>query len=119
MLIYIPEGYCKKYCINSQVKMSGKIFSLILLLGAVVAFAGCTEREPDSAVLLNRAVENGRVGKWQECEKNSLAVLKRDPGNIDALMLRSLASEHLGKMDVALAAARQAAENAPENFAAQ
>ncbi|MBO5722882.1 MAG: hypothetical protein J6S19_07180 [Lentisphaeria bacterium] len=99
--------------------MSGKILSLILLLGAVIALTGCTERELDNAVLLNRAVENGRVGNWQECEKNSLTVLKRDPGNINALMLRALASEHLGKMDVALAAARQAAENDPENFAAQ
>ena len=103
--------FLKKFCC--------RVPALLLLIAAVVFGSGCTGEEADPGELLTRAVECGRSGNWQGCEKNALAVLKRDPVNSHALLLRSLAAEHLGKVDIALDSARQAAENSPEDFAAQ
>ena len=95
--------------------------SFLLLLPVLFAGlpGGCTGEDVSNDVLLTSAVECARSGNWQGCEDNALTVLKRDAVNPHALLLRSLASEHLGKLDVALDTARQAAENAPEDFAAQ
>ena len=91
------------------------VFAIITVLFT----AGCGSDPEARAENLNKAVESGKTGNWQECEKYSLAVLKNDPTEPNALLLRAIASEHLGKIDVARESARQAAENAPKNFAAQ
>ena len=85
----------------------------------LMVFSGCGENAVSTDVLLTSAVECARSGKWQSCDDNALTVLKRDPENTYALLLRSLATEHLGKKETALAMAKQAAENAPDNFPAQ
>ena len=95
----------------------------IALCAAAVSTAavlvGCTDSAANNAISLKKAVESGRLGAWQECEKHACSVLKRDPVNPYALLLRSLAAEHQGKLDIALATARQSAENAPDYFPAQ
>ncbi|MBE6367975.1 MAG: tetratricopeptide repeat protein [Lentisphaerae bacterium] len=96
-----------------------KIMLTAAAVGMMLALTGCTGRDVPVDELLNRAVDCGRSGNWQSCEENALAVLKKDPLNTHALLLRSLAAEHLGKNDVALSSARQAAENAPGDFAVQ
>lgn len=99
-----------------------KSVSRVLCAAAVLsaaAFCGCTDQGADKDFLLQKAVESGRLGAWQESEKFAISVLKRDPANAYALLLRALAAEHLGKMDIALASARQAAEKAPDYFPAQ
>ncbi len=82
-------------------------------------FTGCGEDAVSTDLLLTSAVECARSGKWQPCEDNAVTVLKRDPANTYALLLRALAAEHLGKQETALAMAKQAAENAPGDFPAQ
>jgi len=89
-----------------------------LLTAGSIFLSGCSDQEADRGELLTKAVECGRAGNWLECEKNALKVLKHNPADRHALLLRSLASEHLGKADIALDSARQAAENAPDDFAA-
>ncbi len=86
---------------------------------SLVFFAGCADDAASTDLLLTSAVELARTGKWQSCENNAVTVLKRDPANIHAMLLRALAAEHLGKKDTALAMAKQAAENAPEDFSVQ
>lgn len=96
-----------------------RIFSLILTATALLLSTGCGEDAVSTDLLLTSAVECARTGKWQSCEDNALTVLKRDPANTYALLLRSLAAERMGKNDIAMATAKQAAENAPEYFPAQ
>lgn len=86
---------------------------------AAVMLPGCSGQEISTDALLNNAVQCGRSGDWLGCETNAVNVLKRDPGNTNALLLRALSAEHLDKPSVALESARQAAENAPDNFAVQ
>ncbi|MBR2357943.1 MAG: hypothetical protein IKA65_07970 [Lentisphaeria bacterium] len=100
----------KKYLVRSFLLLSGLFLTTL---------GGCTGKEVSNDVLLTAAVECARTGNWQGCEDNALTVLKRDAVNTHALLLRSIASERLGKLDVAVDTARQAAENAPEDFAAQ
>ena len=82
-------------------------------------FTGCGEEAVSTDLLLTSAVECARTGKWQACEDNAVTVLKRDPANTYAMLLRALAAEHLGKKETALAMAKQAAENAPDDFPTQ
>ena len=99
-----------------------KFFSIVLCTAAALSAAvlcGCNDHAADVDMQLKKAVETGRLGAWQESEKCALSVLKHDPANAYALLLRSLAAEHLGKLDIALASARQASENAPDYFPAQ
>ena len=100
-------------------KAYSRIFKTLLAAISLAVFSGCGENTVSTDLLLTSAVECARAGKWQACEDNALTVLKRDPANTHALLLRSLAAERLGKKDVAMAMAEQAAENAPEDFSAQ
>ena len=103
----------KKYCSALRGGLLAAVCASAMLLN------GCNGREVPVDELLTRAVDCGRSGNWQACEENALAVLKKDPSNSHALLLRSLAAEHQGKGDIALASVRQAAENAPDDFAVQ
>ena len=97
-----------------------KIFRhTLLLLGSTVLLfvAGCGKNH--NGALLNQAVADARANNWQECEKNAVSVLKDNPIEPSALLLRAIAAENLGKLDVARESARLAAENAPSSFAAQ
>ena len=99
-----------------------KYLSRVLCAAAVLsaaALSGCTDSAATNAAALKKAVESGRLGLWKECEDHACTVLKSDPVNPYALLLRSLAAEHQGKLDIALASARQASENAPDYFPAQ
>ena len=95
------------------------ILKSILAAVSLLMFSGCGEDAVRTDLLLTSAVECARTGKWQLCEDNALTVLKRDPVNTYALLLRSLSAERLGKKDIALASAKQAAENAPDDFPVQ
>lgn len=92
----------------------------VIFCGAALLLAGgCSGNKETLPQLLSRAVTCGQQGKWQDCEKLAMEVLKRNPEEPYALLLRALAAEHLGRMDVALESARQAAEKAPEDFPCQ
>lgn len=88
----------------------------VLLL---TVLAGCGDSVSKNTALLEQSLADAGSGKWKECEENALEVLKDDPDDANALMLRGIASWHLNRRDVALASARQAAEIAPECFQAQ
>ncbi len=104
---------------QSAVKNIFKLFAAAIMPAVICMLIGCSEPEKSTDALLVQAVDAGRSGNWQLCEDNALTVLKRENSNPHALLLRSLAAEHLGKMDIARDSARQAAECDPQNFAAQ
>ncbi len=89
------------------------------LLTSVLLAGGCGDRQPPIPEMLRSAVTAGRTGNWNAAEQSALAVLKHDPHNMYALLLRALAAEHLGQLNVALESARQAAEQGPDDFAVQ
>lgn len=95
------------------------ILQITLAALSLLVFSGCGDNAVSTDVLLTSAVECARTGQWQACENNALTVLKRDSNNTHAMLLRALAAEHLDKKDTALAMAKQAAENAPNDFPAQ
>lgn len=103
---------------QSKISKNSLFLAVFVAAGLLLTAAGCSEAVSDAQYLKN-AVACGRIGNWQESENNALAVLKRTPDNADALLLRAIAAEHLGKLDVAEESARQAAENAPDFFPAQ
>ena len=105
--------------VNLMKKAHTRIIKSMLAAMSLMLFAGCTDDAVSTDLLLTSAVELARTGKWQSCEDNAVTVLKRDPANVYAMLLRALAAEQLGKKDTALAMAKQAAENAPEEFSAQ
>jgi Flp pilus assembly protein TadD len=88
----------------------------VLLL---TVLAGCGDSVSKNTALLEQSLADANSGKWKECEESALEVLKDNPDDANALMLRSIASWHLNRRDVALASARQAAEIASESFQAQ
>ena len=96
-----------------------RILKSLLAIMLLAIFSGCGENSVSTDLLLSSAVECAGSGKWQACDDNALTVLKRDPSNTCALLLRSIALEHMGKAETALAMAKQAAENAPDDFPAQ
>ena len=106
---------------NKELMQQALCLCRLWLFAAAAALltAGCGPDPEVKAENLNNAVESGKAGNWQDCEKYSLAVLEDDPAEPNALLLRAIASEQLGKLDIARESARRAAENAPKSFAAQ
>ena len=96
---------------------SGRI-GLMLAVAAGLLLCACSDRRT-TGELLNEAVQYGKDGKWAECEETAITVLKDDPANPHALLLRAIAAENLGKNEAALEFAKQASENAPGDFSAQ
>ena len=86
---------------------------------AVLLTGGCGADSEKNTALLEQSYDSGVQGKWQQSEDSAMDVLKNNPDDLNALMLRAIASWHLKKRDVALASARQAAEIAPESYQAQ
>ncbi len=90
------------------------------LLGMPLMFvAGCSDSRTPTGTLLNSAADAARGGQWENAGKTALKVLKREPSNVNALVLHALASEKLGRDGIALESARKAAELHPDNYAAQ
>lgn len=113
----LPEFWqgMKKLSLKIGCRLALGVFLTISLMFA----AGCSDRRTPTGALLNSAADAARNGQWDEAGKFALKVLKRDPANADALVLHALASERLGRGELALESARKAAELYPENYAAQ
>ncbi|QSH41645.1 tetratricopeptide repeat protein [Lentisphaerota bacterium ZTH] len=102
---------------NKKLKHGVFIFSLILTLAVL---CGCEKlSEKSTPFLINNAASFAASGKWEKALKYSDAVVTREPTNVDALLLKAISSEHLGKMPLALKAAREAVTQEPDRFAAQ
>ena len=83
--------------VNLMKKAHTRIIKSMLAAMSLMLFAGCTDDAVSTDLLLTSAVELARTGKWQSCEDNAVTVLKRDPANVYAMLLRALAAEQLGK----------------------
>lgn len=80
--------------------------------------SGCGNSVPVSAQV-RRAHDNAAAGKWAEAQSGAEKILRQDPRNVPALLIKALACERDGKLDPALDAALQAVKSNPNSFAAR
>ena len=87
--------------------------------GAALLFlaAGCGPGTVDEC--LNAGADRGANGDWKGALKMAKRAESLSENNVPALVLRAIAHEQLGERDLALDAARKAAAQNPESFAAQ
>ena len=88
--------------------------TLVLFAGALF-FCGCSRQEEQPMTrALNEAVE----GRWQKADQPSAEALKKTPDNVNALVLRAVICEKLGRNDEAVENARKAVNIDSNSFAA-
>ena len=76
------------------------------MLAGIFLWNGCS-RQGEQPV--NRALKAAVGGEWNKADKPSEEALKKTPDNVNALILRALVCERLGRRDEAVENARKAA----------
>jgi len=96
-----------------------KIVNLFVICLGLVLLAGCGGPPLTTQALLNRAMNQAKIGDWEDALDDLETVTEREPRNVGALIFKALAYEACGKDDLALNAADSAVQNLPDDFQAQ
>lgn len=85
------------------------------LFAGVILLCGCSRQEEQP---MNKALKEAMDGRWEKADKPSAEALKKTPDNVNALVLRAVVCERLGRMDEAMENARKAFDISSSSFAA-
>lgn len=92
-----------------------------LFLAAVAGIlltAGCKDAR-DTGELLDQASRQLSAGKYTQALETADLAVRNAPARFDALLMRAIAQERVGRLDLALESALEAEKLAPTSFAVQ
>lgn len=93
--------------------LSGVAAGLLLF-----SLAGCRDAR-DTGELLEQASRQISAGKYTQALSTADLAVRNAPERFDALLMRAIAQERIGRADLALASALEAEKLAPTSFAVQ
>lgn len=106
----------RKFCEN----WSFRLGSLIWIMGLCLFFSSCKQSKPISVdELLEKSVNAGAEGNWQQAKEYAKDAVKLDAGNADALVVYAISLNHCGQPEKAFDEARKAQKIGSDNFMAQ
>lgn len=86
----------------------------VFFAGAML-FCGCSRQEDPP---MNKALKEAMEQRWHKADKPSAEALKKTPDNVNALILRAVVCEKLGRYDEAVENAHKAVSIKNDSFAA-
>lgn len=114
----------ERECVKKMVEKAGKksmryigIFLQVILTGMLLV--SCGEKELPPEVLLANSLTEAKKGNWENAEKFSSSVLKKDGNNVHALILQALAMHNTDRLQEAMESISQAVKLAPNDFHTQ
>ena len=87
-------------------------------IAAILLGAGCGEAR-DTGDLLDQAAKQLTAGKYAQALATADLAVRNAPDRFDALLMRAIAQERIGRTDLAIRSALEAEKLAPTSFAVQ